>query len=199
VISRKKFLIVLVGPSGAGKSSICKRVLKESKSIVFSVSFTTRKKRLSEVNGKDYFFVNEKKFKAMQKAGDFLESAFVHNSYYGTSKKFISDRLSQGKCTLLDIDVQGAKIILNSKDFEMVTIFIMPPTVKILLDRLHMRGDSSKADLNIRIESMKKELKEISRFDYLVINDNIDLATKRVQAIIEAEECKVARQKNIKF
>ncbi len=191
------FLIILISPSGGGKSVILKRLLARNADIEYSVSFTTRKMRKSEANGKAYHFISTETFVEMNQQNDFLESALVHQNWYGTSKSFIESRLKSGKHIIMDIDVQGAKQILSKIDA--VTIFILPPSREIWLNRLNNRGTESAEDLKIRLKTAEKEIAEIGDFQYLVINDELDSAVKNIEEIIRVEEKKIKRYSKINF
>ena len=191
------FLIILISPSGGGKSVILKRLLARNADIEYSVSFTTRKMRKSEANGKAYHFISTETFVEMNQQNDFLESALVHQNWYGTSKSFIESRLKSGKHIIMDIDVQGAKQILSKIDA--VTIFILPPSRKVWLNRLNNRGTESAEDLKIRLKTAEKEIAEIGDFQYLVINDELDSAVKNIEEIIRVEEKKIKRYSKINF
>ena len=187
-------LFIITGPSGAGKTSILKRVMKEVENLEFSVSYTTRPRRPGEVDGRDYFFVDEKRFKKMVEEGEFLEWAIVHGYYYGTSKKFIDERLEKNGDLLLDIDVQGA---LNVKrmDLDIVSVFIAPPSLEDLERRLRKRGTDSEYDLKRRLEDAKWELSKISEFEYLIVNDFLEKSVEKLKSIITAERMRTKRIK----
>ena len=187
-------LFIITGPSGAGKTSILKRVMREVENLEFSVSYTTRPRRPGEVDGRDYFFVDEKRFKKMVEEGEFLEWAIVHGYYYGTSKKFIDERLEKNGDLLLDIDVQGA---LNVKrmDLDIVSVFIAPPSLEDLERRLRKRGTDSEYDLKRRLEDAKWELSKISEFEYLIVNDFLEKSVEKLKAIITAERMRTKRIK----
>ncbi|MDY6915900.1 MAG: guanylate kinase [Candidatus Cloacimonadota bacterium] len=192
----RRFLIILIAPSGGGKSTIAKHILNEMEDVDYSVSYTTRKPRGAEKNGIDYFFVSEEKFKKIKDENGFLESALVHNSYYGTSRTYIEEKMASGKHIVLDIDVQGAKQIMNS-GIDCVTIFILPPNILELEKRLRKRSTDSTEAISLRLKNAKKEIAEINNFEYLVINDKLDLAVNAVKDIIKTEEMKISRKKNI--
>lgn len=187
-------LFIITGPSGAGKTSILKRVMREVENLEFSVSYTTRPRRPGEVDGRDYFFVDEKRFKKMVEEGEFLEWAIVHGYYYGTSKKFVDERLEKNVDLLLDIDVQGA---LNVKrmDLDMVSVFIAPPSLEDLERRLRKRGTDSEYDLKKRLEDAKWELSKISEFEYLIVNDFLEKSVEKLKSIITAERMRTKRIK----
>ncbi|MDO9577382.1 MAG: guanylate kinase [Candidatus Cloacimonadales bacterium] len=193
---KHSFLIALISPSGGGKTAILREILKDCANISYSISYTTRPARFNEVNGKDYHFISEKKYSEMKEAGDFLEHAQVHGYWYGTSRNFIEAELAKGQHIILDIDVWGALQIIE-KDVDVITIFILPPTQAELVKRLKTRKTETEEVLRIRLETAEKEMKEIRRFDYLVINDVFEDAVQEVKTIIHAEENKLIRYKNI--
>lgn len=186
---------VISGPSGAGKTTILKRILKSVENLTFSVSYTTRPKRPNEVEGVDYFFIDEDKFKTLIKKGEFIEWALVHGYYYGTSKKFIEEKLSRGFDIILDIDVQGALNIMQ-KYSNAVFVFLAPPSFESLKERLRKRKTESEKDFLKRVEDAKWELSKIPLFDYLVINDSVEEAVKNIESIIRAERLKIERLKS---
>ena len=195
-MKKKGMIIIVSAPSGAGKTSICNSLIKSDKNIVYSISTTTRQPRKGEKNGKEYFFVDNKKFKDMVKKNLFVEYAKVHNYFYGTSKKMLEETLNKGKDILLDIDVQGAiKIKKQYKDALM--IFITTPTLKILKERLIKRNKDLLDVINTRVKNAKKELMYLPRYDYLVLNDKLDISIENVKSIIKAERLSIKRNKNI--
>ncbi len=185
-------LVIISGPSGVGKTTIIKAVLAKRKDIIFSVSCTTRPRRPSEVHGKDYFFVTEDEFRSMIRRGEFIEWAEVHGYLYGTPRIFIEKAFKEGKSVLLDIDVQGAmKVMENFKDG--VFIYVAPPDLKSLEERLRKRKTESEEDLKKRLEDARWELKFIDKFQYLIINKDLDEAIHQLDSIICAEKIKVKR------
>ncbi|MCX7719925.1 MAG: guanylate kinase [Dictyoglomus thermophilum] len=187
-------LFVLSGPSGVGKDAILERILKIVPNLVKSVSYTTRPKRPSEENGKNYFFVDEKKFKEMIENGEFLEWAVVHGYLYGTPKKMVEDYIKRGMDVILKIDVQGGvnvKKIYN----EAKLIFVLPPDFNELKRRLISRETESLEDLNLRLRNAPLEISKISYYDYAIVNDNLDEAVDMVRCIIYAERHRLCKEK----
>jgi len=183
---------VLSAPSGGGKTTIRKAILARMPGVAYSVSYTTRSPRANEVDGKDYFFVSEDRFEQLIKENDFLEYARVHSNWYGTSRSFILDRFAHNYHVIMDIDPQGAETIVKS-NIEVVTIFLLPPDMKTLEKRLRERGTDSEETISLRLKNARQELKSLREYDYLVINDNLEVAIEEVKRIIEAEENRVTR------
>ncbi len=196
-MNKKNGMIIIVSaPSGAGKTSICDAVIRDDKNIIYSVSTTTRKPRKGEKDGREYLFVDEKKFKQDIKNGKFIEWARVHGNYYGTAKAVLQNVLSKGKDVLLDIDVQGA-LSIKKKYKDALMLFIMTPTLKELKKRLIKRNKDSKETINIRIENAKKEIKYVNSYDYLILNDELKKSINDVKAVIKAERLSIKRNKII--
>lgn len=193
----KGFLLVLSGPSGCGKGTVSKALMNKRDDIVFSVSATTRKPRVGEINGESYFYLEEDKFKKMVENGEFLESAFVHTNYYGTPKQFVLDEIEKGEIVLLEIDVQGAMQIKKNYK-EAVFIFLLPPTMDELKDRITKRGTETKEDIDRRFDNAFKELDFVGEYDFFVVNDKVENAVNDIEAIIAAERLRVKRHKDIK-
>ncbi len=186
-------LFVVSGPSGVGKGTICKEVLRESKdaNIEFSVSMTTRKPREGEVHGESYYFVCQEEFQKTVDEGGFLEYAQVYGNYYGTPLKETIDRMAAGKDVLLDIDIQGA---LNVKKVypQGVFIFILPPSMSELRKRITGRGTETPDSLKIRMSETLKEVSYVDKYDYCVVNGELEEAVNRVKAILVAEHSRVS-------
>jgi len=191
----QSFLIILSAPSGGGKSTILNEVLRVTDDIEYSVSFTTRPPRGVEQNGIHYHFVDEDEFIRRIDNKDFLEHARVFGNWYGTSISYIQSKLEQHKHVIMDIDVQGAAQI-SATEIPYIKIFIIPPSMEILRDRLINRGTDSMPEIEKRLAIAKDEIKYISHYDYLVINDELDQAIREVLAIIRAEENRVSRYHN---
>ena len=191
--NNKGLLIVVSGPSGAGKGTINGELLKRNKNIWMSTSMTTREPRGTEENGKEYFFVSKEEFKERIKNDQFLEYAIVHSGkYYGTPKDKIYDKLDQGIDVILEIDIQGALSIQN-KISDALFIFIMPPSMEILKERLTNRGTESEEKVLERFQTAYKEINAYTKYNYVVVNDEVENAVNKVEAIIKAEKCRVDR------
>ena len=186
-------LIVVSSPSGGGKGTLIRRVLKEMPNLGYSVSYTTRRERLREVNGRDYFFVTAETFNAMERAGEFLEWAKVHGNLYGTARSQVEHELAEGRDILLEVDVQGAQSV-RALIADAVSVFILPPSFDVLCARLTARGSEHPDDLSLRLRNARGEVEHYREFDYVVINDDLDRAAKQLASIIYAERARRERQ-----
>lgn len=184
-------LFVFSGPSGAGKGTICKRLLEENKELAISVSMTTRAPRNGEVEGVSYFFTDKETFLKRIDDGEFLEHAEVYGNYYGTPRGPVIDKLSKGIDVILEIDMQGA-IKVKENYPEGVFIFILPPSMSELRKRLTGRGTETEEAIELRLGETLKELSYIEKYDYCVVNGELDEAVARVKSIVVAEHSKVA-------
>lgn len=188
----KGSLIVISGPSGSGKDSICERLKEYKDDFWVSISCTTRKPRKGEEEGVNYFFLTKEEFEKRIEEDDFLEYASYNGNYYGTPKSKINEYLNKGIDVILVIEVQGA-LKIKHKIPETTFIFIMPPTMKDLILRLQKRGTESTSKIIDRFKKAYKEINEITKYNYVVVNDDLDKATKKVNSIIEAQKCMVER------
>ena len=187
----RPFPIIISSPSGGGKTTVVERLLKTDKSLSRVVTATTRAPRTGEKNGKDYHFWTEKEFLSAVKKGKMLEWAKVHVNYYGIPKKSVDGLIKKGICPVLVIDVQGAKTV-SQKYPNAVKIFILPPSLDVLKARIAARKDNTQ-NVEVRMKTAKKELKEISHYDYVVLNDELKKAVSDTKAIIRAEQLKTQR------
>lgn len=198
MLSKKKkgLLIVLSGPSGAGKGTICKALMEKEKDLKLSISATTRPPRSGEIEGKNYFFKTEEEFEKMIENDSFLEWAKVYDHYYGTPKDFVLKNLDEGNDVVLEIDIQGA-LKIKEKFPEGIFIFILPPSMEELKNRIKKRGTETEEEIIKRFKSAYEELNYVSRYNYVVINDSIEEAVEKIRAIIIAEKCRVDRNKDL--
>jgi guanylate kinase len=179
-------LFVIAAPSGAGKTTLVKLLLERNTGLEFSVSYTTRKKRSTEVEGRDYFFVDEKRFLELRERGELLESAEVFGNYYGTGRKQVQQRLDEGKHVILEIDWQGARQVRESMP-EAISIFILPPTRSELERRLRARRTDSDEVIARRLEEAQGDMTHWDEFDYVIINDDLDKAVGELEAILRGD------------
>ena len=189
-------LFVVSSPSGGGKGTLVRGVLDVVENLSYSVSYTTRSPRANEVNGREYFFVDVPAFEEMVAGGEFLEWACVHGNFYGTSKRQIAEKTGAGIDMILEVDVQGAasvrKLLMDS-----VSVFILPPSFKVLKERLCARGTDTQESLAVRLRNAPDELDQYSTFDYVIINDEVARAVAQLASIINAERARCVRQEGL--
>ena len=185
--SKDGAMIVLSSPSGAGKTTLVRKISKIN-NFVTSVSHTTRKPRIKENNGKDYYFISKKKFKSLIKKREFLEYAIVFKNFYGTTKKFVVQNLKQGKNVLFDIDWQGSDKIKKKKlNFKLLTFFILPPSKKVLKERLLNRHKKDNKIVSEKMKQFEKDVKRWKNYEFIVINDNLSKCYKEIVSIINSK------------
>ena len=196
-LKRRGILFVLSSPSGAGKTSIARYILDQDKNIKLSVSLTTRKKRKNEKSGIDYDFISKEVFETKIKNNYFLEWATVFGNYYGTSREKVQKTLQEGNDVLFDIDWQGTQQLSDNKDFDLVTIFILPPSKTVLEKRLNNRAQDSKIEVTKRMSQASDEISHYMEYNYIVINNNLEDASNQVLSILKAERLKRKRLINL--
>lgn len=187
--------MVVSGASGTGKGTVCKKILDELPEITYSVSATTRAPRSGEIDGKEYYFLNRDEFQTWINDGKFLEFAEVYGNFYGTPLNKIEERLNRGEDVLLEIDVQGA-LNVKRKCPEGVYIFLLPPSLEELRRRIEGRGTETPESLARRLANAVAEIKIGLEYDYVVVNDSIDVAAAQIKAILTAERCKIERNRD---
>lgn len=185
-------LLVVSGPSGAGKGTICGAIREMYPALEYSTSMTTRAPRKGETEGVSYFFRTDEEFEQLIREDAFLEYARVYDHYYGTPKKYVLDKIKEGKSVLLEIDIQGAMQV-KKRYPKGVFVYIVPPSLEILSQRIHDRGTDSEEVIRNRLAQITNELSLAHQYDYIVVNDVLEEAVRKTSAIIEAEKCKISR------
>ena len=196
-LNRRGILFVLSSPSGAGKSSIAKNILDKDENIRLSISYTTRKKRKDEVKGKDYNYISIKEFEEKIKSNYFLEWAKVFGNYYGTPRNLVQDKISNGIDVLFDIDWQGTQQLSENDGFDLVSIFILPPSKEILETRLKTRAQDTTFEVIKRMSQASDEISHYMEYSYVIVNDDLEKASNQVLSILNAERLKRKRFVNL--
>lgn len=186
-------VLIVTAPSGAGKTSLVRALLSHDAGVALSVSYTTRAPREGEVAGRDYHFVRVEQFEAMLEAGDFLESAEVYGNYYGTSESWIRENIAAGADVLLEIDWQGAQQVRRLFP-EAIGIFVLPPSLDVLAQRLQGRGKDDAQTVARRMAAARDDMSHAPEFDYVIINDDFEMALADLLAIVRAERLRMLRQ-----
>ncbi len=194
VVTRRGLMLVLSSPSGAGKTTLTRKLLDEDKGVALSVSVTTRKMRPGEKDGRDYYFVDRKRFDAMVEKNELLEWAEVFDNYYGTPKKAVMDALAAGRDVLFDVDWQGTQQLRDKAPNDLVSIFVLPPSIPELERRLHKRAQDDYETIHRRMAKAADEMSHWQEYDYVVINHDLDQTFADVLAILAAERVKRDRQ-----
>lgn len=192
-IQRRGLMLVLSSPSGAGKSTISRHLLDSDRELQLSVSATTRAKRGSEIDGVHYQFMTERQFHAMRERGDLLEWAEVHSNFYGTPRDPVEEALSQGRDVLFDIDWQGTLQLKKAAKKDVVSIFVLPPSMAELKSRLVRRAEDAQEVIERRLENARIEISHWDEYDYVIVNDDLEKAFRAVASIVEAERHKRER------
>ena len=193
-VARRGLMLVLSSPSGAGKSTLSRKLLDKDKNVMLSMSVTTRKMRPGEKDGRDYHFIDRRRFDALVEKNELLEWAEVFDNYYGTPKKSVMDALAAGRDVLFDIDWQGTQQLGDKAPNDLVTVFVLPPSIPELKRRLHKRAQDDYETINRRMAKAADEMSHWFEYDYVVINRDLDQAFADVTAILAAERLKRERQ-----
>lgn len=189
-LQRRGLMFVLSSPSGAGKTTITRALLKNNPELVISISATTRQRRPGEVDGQDYYFVDISQFNQMVENGEMLEHAKVFGNYYGTPRQPVEEALVRGQDVAFDIDWQGTQQLREQRESDLVTLFILPPNSKELERRLRSRAQDTEETIRHRMEKASDEMTHFSEYDYVIINNNVDVAIQATQTILNAERLK---------
>ena len=183
---RRGVMLVIASPSGAGKSSISRSLFGQDPNIRLSVSVTTRARRTDEVEGTHYYFVDVPTFNRMKADGELLESAQVHDNFYGTPRAKVEEQLAAGNDILFDVDYQGTLQLYEKSRADMVTVFILPPSIKELRARLERRAQDSVGTIEKRLRNAKLEMAHYNEYDYIIVNDDLEASTQKVRSILAA-------------
>jgi guanylate kinase len=194
---RRGVMMVLASPSGAGKSSISRALFEGDPNIALSVSVTTRARRTDEIDGKHYHFIDVPTFRKMQAEGELLESAEVHGNFYGTPRARVEERLANGRDILFDIDYQGTLQLYEKARADMVTIFILPPSIKELRKRLERRAQDSKGTIEKRLKNARIEMDHFDEYDFVIVNRDLEDSVQKVRTILAAARLERERYKGL--
>ncbi|POO53115.1 guanylate kinase [Agrobacterium rosae] len=193
-IARRGLMLVISSPSGAGKSTIARNLLEKDKNISLSVSVTTRARRQSEIDGIHYHFISKRDFERMREGEQLLEWAEVHGNYYGTPREPVETAMAEGKDMLFDIDWQGAEQLQDKMKADVVSIFILPPTMTELQSRLHRRAEDTEEVIQTRLANSRSEIEHWRDYDYVILNDDLQAAFEAIEAIVKAERVRRDRR-----
>ena len=198
IIDKKGMMFVLSSPSGVGKTTLTKKLAENNSQFAISISHTTRKPRPNEIDGKDYYFVTQEEFDVLIKKNDFYEFANIFDNNYGTHKETVIKLLSQGKDVLFDIDWQGTLQLKKIRDLNIVCIFILPPNIKILRDRLLNRHKGQEKLIEKRMNKFNEELSHWNQYNYVVTNDDLNICYEKIKSIIASEKKGIRQNQNYK-
>ena len=198
IIDKKGMMFVLSSPSGVGKTTLTKKLAENNSQFAISISYTTRKPRPNEIDGKDYYFVTQEEFDALIKKNDFYEFANIFDNNYGTHKETVIKLLSQGKDVLFDIDWQGTLQLKKISDLNIVCIFILPPNINVLRDRLLNRHKGQEELIEKRMNKFNEELSHWNQYNYVVTNDDLNICYEKIKSIIVSEKKGIRENQNYK-
>lgn len=193
-IQRRGLMLVLSSPSGAGKSTIARNLLETDPGLELSVSVTTRERRASEIDGVHYHFLSKREFERLRDSDELLEWAEVHGNFYGSPREPVERAMTEGRDVLFDIDWQGAHQLQEKMPADVVSIFVLPPTMSELMARLHRRAEDDEATIQKRLKNAATEIEQWRTYDYIIVNDDLDRAFSAVQAIVKAERLRRDRR-----
>ena len=196
VIKRQGMMFVLSSPSGVGKTTLTKKLAKNNANFTISISHTTREPRPDEINGKDYYFINNEEFDFLTKGNNFFEYAKIFDNYYGTLKEPVLKFLSLGKDVLFDIDWQGTQQLQKIKDLSLVAFFVLPPNIQVLKNRLSNRHQGEEKLIEQRMEKFNEEISHWNEYDYVVVNDDLEVCYNKILNIIMSEIKGVSQTQN---
>ena len=198
IIDKKGMMFVLSSPSGVGKTTLTKKLAENDSQFAISISHTTRKPRPNEIDGKDYYFVTQEEFDALIKKNDFYEFANIFDNNYGTHKETVIKLLSQGKDVLFDIDWQGTQQLKKIRNLNIVCIFILPPNINVLRDRLLNRHKGQEELIEKRMNKFNEELSHWNQYNYVVTNDDLNICYEKIKSIIASEKKGIRQNQNYK-
>ena len=193
-IARRGLMLAISSPSGAGKSTIARTLLDKDKQVSLSVSVTTRQRRPSEIEGVHYHFVSQREFERLRDSDSLLEWAEVHGNFYGTPREPVETAMAEGRDMLFDIDWQGAQQLQEKMPADVVSIFVLPPTMTELQSRLHRRAEESEEVIAMRLANSRAEIAHWREYDYVIVNDDLNVAFDAVQSIVKAERLRRDRR-----
>ena len=197
LIEKKGMMFVLSSPSGAGKTTLTKKIAENNSNFKISISYTTRKARPNEINGKDYHFVTTEKFNSLIKENNFFEYANIFDNYYGTHKKTVLELLSKGKDVLFDIDWQGTQQLKKISDLSVVSIFILPPNIHVLKERLLSRHKGQEKLIQKRMNKFNEEVSHWNEYNYVVVNDDLNKCYENILNIITSEKKGIVQNQDL--
>ena len=197
LIEKKGMMFVLSSPSGAGKTTLTKKIAENNLNFTISISYTTRKARPNEINGKDYHFVTTEKFNSLVKENNFFEYANIFDNYYGTHKKTVLGLISKGKDVLFDIDWQGTQQLKKISDLSVVTIFILPPNIHVLKERLLNRHKGQEKLIQKRMNKFNEEVSHWNEYNYVVVNDDLNKCYENILNIITSEKKGIVQNQDL--